>query len=257
MKKTIFLFSFLLLFFVDNTKGEIPLPPNPPRLVNDFASLFTAQQLQHLESLLVTFNDSTSNVICIVTVNELAGYDAAEFAYRIGEDWGVRDKKQRNGIVFLIKPRNNTSGEVYIAVGYDLEGVLPDAKVKRIIDQNIIPHFKNGHYYEGVEEALSVMFPLISGEISEKREKNSPFWPLFLFLGFLSVFFILSIIASRKNKNKGGGNSSSKNGDFTRRIWMGNMSSGSGGRGGFSGGFGGYGGGGGGGFGGGGARGKF
>ena len=87
----------------------------------------------------MAFNDSTTNVICVVTVNDLGYYTAAEFAYEIGEQWGVRSDDKRNGVVLLLKPRNETSGEVYISVGYDLEGAIPDAIAKRIIETKMMP----------------------------------------------------------------------------------------------------------------------
>ena len=95
------------------TKDAIPPKPDPPRLVNDFAGILTSEQIQEKEDLLVAFNDSTSNVICVVTVNDLGDYTAAEFAYEIGDRWGVRSTDdKRNGVVLLLKPRNETSGEV-------------------------------------------------------------------------------------------------------------------------------------------------
>ena len=73
----------------DNSDA-IPAAPNPPRLVNDFANLLTEEQIQEKEQRLVAFNDTTTNVICVVTVNDLGNYSAAEFAYELGERWGVR-----------------------------------------------------------------------------------------------------------------------------------------------------------------------
>ena len=95
----------------------IPPKPDPPRLVNDFAGILTPEQIQEKEDMLVAFNDSTSNVICVVTVTDLGDYTAADFAYEIGERWGVRSTDdKRNGVVLLLKQRNETAGAVYIAV---------------------------------------------------------------------------------------------------------------------------------------------
>ena len=146
-------------------QGGIPPKPDPPRLVNDFAGIFTATQSDELEQRLVAFNDSTSNVICVVTVADLEGYDVSEYAYEIGDKWGVRDKDHNNGIVLLVKPKNETSGEVAIQVGYDLEAAIPDITCKRIIEREMIPHFKENDYYGGVTAAIEVLCPLAAGEI--------------------------------------------------------------------------------------------
>ncbi len=133
----------------------IPPAPNPPRLVNDFAGLLTEEQIQEKEQRLVAFNDTTTNVVCVVTVNDLGDYSAAEFAYELGERWGVRSTDdKRNGVVLLLKPRNETSGEVYIAVGYDLEGAIPDAMAKRIIELKMIPALREGDYNAAIDLSL-------------------------------------------------------------------------------------------------------
>ena len=123
MKRLIIIFFVLFVARtgVAQTTDAIPPKPDPPRLVNDFAGILTPEQIQEKEDLLVAFNDTTTNVICVVTVNDLGDYTAAEFAYEIGDQWGVRSTdEKRNGVVLLLKPRNETAGEVYIAVGYDL-----------------------------------------------------------------------------------------------------------------------------------------
>ena len=99
----------------------IPTRPEPQRLVNDQASIFTPDQKEDLERMLVAFDDSTSNQIAVVTVLDLEGYSASEYATRIGLEWGVGSEKFDNGVVLLVKPRvGNSYGEVFIAVGYGL-----------------------------------------------------------------------------------------------------------------------------------------
>ena len=152
----------------------IPPAPNPPRLVNDFAGLLTEEQIQEKERLLVAFNDSTTNVICVVTVNDLGDYTAADFAYEIGDRWGVRSTDdKRNGVVLLLKPRNETAGEVYIAVGYDLEAAIPDITAGRIIDYKMMPALREGDYNAAIDSALAYILPLAAGEIKEIRDDNN------------------------------------------------------------------------------------
>lgn len=265
MNKKILTILFLFLCSIATIFAQIPPQPNPPRLVNDLANLFSQTEVLELERKLVDFNDSTSNVVCVVTVNDLNGYSAAEFAYEIGENWGVRDKKYRNGVVILVKPKNETSGEVYISVGYDLEGVLPDATSKQIIEQFMIPSFKQNDYYGGVNKAVEVMLPILSGEISAIREPSQTGVIVGAIFGILFIVFMvfLVIILSKKGGGGSSGNGSSgKGNDVWKWILLGSLLSGKGGGrssgGGFGssgGGFGGFGGSGG--FGGGGAGGKW
>lgn len=189
-------------------KDVIPPAPNPPRLVNDLAGLLTPEQIQEKEDLLVAFNDSTTNVICVVTVNDLGDYSAAEFAYEIGDRWGVRSTDdKRNGVVLLLKPRNETSGEVYIAVGYDLEGAIPDAIAKRIIELKMMPALREGDYNAAIDSALAYILPLAAGEISDIRDDNNDddVGALIALLFFIIAVVVVCVVLHKLGKGGNGG----------------------------------------------------
>lgn len=249
--------------------SAIPPRPVPERLVNDFADVLTSSQVMALESRLVAFDDSTSNQIAVITVGDLEGYDSNLYAAEIGTKWGVGGAKN-NGIVLLVKPKTaRESGDVAIQVGYGLEGAIPDAYCKRIIESFIIPEFKNGDYYAGICAGVEELTALASGEISEPRDwtdEDSILEWIFAILTILGVIFLLLVLATANNK---GGNDGSNGmggnggGRGPRVIIMpgpshrGNSGGLGGGFGGGNGGFGGFGGFGGGSFGGGGASGKW
>ena len=143
---------FLLSVTAVLTLSAIPGRPVPPRLVNDFADIFTWEEENRLERMLVAFDDTTSNQITVVTVNDLKGYAPAEYATRIGLDWKVGTSDFNNGVVVLVKPKTpDSDGQAFIAVGYGLEGAVPDAYAKRIIEDEMIPHFKENDYFGGTE----------------------------------------------------------------------------------------------------------
>lgn len=140
----------LLLTVFASVAVAFPAKPQPPRLVNDLAGIFTEKQVSELESKLVAVDDTTSNQIMVITVSDLEGYEPAEYATRIGIDWGVGSKDFNNGVVLLVKPKTpDSGGKVSIQVGYGLEGAIPDAYCKRIIEQQLIPHFKEDDYFGG------------------------------------------------------------------------------------------------------------
>ncbi len=200
----------LMLAVASYAVAQVPQRPNPPVLANDLAGLFSQRELYTLERRVAAFADSTSNQIAIVVVPELYGYDKAELAYEIGEQWGVGQSKFDNGIVILVKPKSgNSSGEVFIATGYGLEGVVTDAFAKRVIEARMIPYFRNGDYFGGINSALDVLMPVISGEIStdEFASGEDEVLPALVFMFFLGVFiFILVVSSNGNNKNIGGGN---------------------------------------------------
>ena len=194
------LFFSLVLIFSYNAIAQdcIPSKPNPPRLVNDFADILSSAQEQGLEQFLVEFNDTTSTQIAIVTVKDLCGNDAAAFTFDLGEKWGVGNAKFNNGIVLMVKPKyEDSKGHVYIATGYGLEGVLPDAIGKRIVENELIPRFKQNDYFGGISAGTKVIVDIVGGEYSAEnynsnrgKKKDFPLFPL-IFIGF----FILMMFA--------------------------------------------------------------
>ena len=179
----------LFLFAVSLCHAQqIPNRPTPPRLVNDFTNTLTKSQQYNLEQKLVAYNDTTSTQITVVFVNDLQGTTAADFAYQLGEKWGV-GTKDNNGVVILVKPKTNTKGEVFISVGYGLEPYVPDAIAKRIIENEMIPAFKSDDYYSGVNNAVDIIIGLASGAFSAEEYSSSDDDI------FILVFFIIMMAA--------------------------------------------------------------
>lgn len=239
------IFTFIAAMAFTLSAFAIPSRPSPARLVNDLAGTFTTRQAEELERVLVAFDDSTSNQIAVVTVKDLKGYEPAEYATRIGLDWGVGSEKFDNGIVILIKPKDNTAGKVFIAIGYGLEGAIPDAYAKRIINEVMIPHFRNNDYYGGVAEACKVLMRLASGEISELREDEFDADDAGAIAGAVVTLIILIFVFVLITQN-GGDNTGSGSHRGGRTIYTGPViTSGRiyGGGSSFGGGFGGFGGG--------------
>ncbi len=174
--------------------GDFPEKPFPPRLVNDFAGMLDYKDQVALENKLMAFSDSTSTQIAVVTVTDLHGYDRSDYAFRLAEQWGIGQKGKDNGLLILVKAKTSESsrGEVFIAPGYGLEGVIPDIVCAQIIDNEIIPEFKTGNYFEGLDGATNIIMSLASGEfpaddyLNRNNDDYSGLVPLLLFL----IFFI-------------------------------------------------------------------
>ena len=196
MKKYIYNLLLVLIFFnLSLSSNDIPDRPSPPRLVNDFANLLSAEEVLNLERKLVDFNRQTSTQIAIVIVNDLHGYDRAEYTYRIGEEWGIGQKGKDNGIVIMVKPKTPTSGgQTFIAPGYGLEAVVPDAIAKRIIENEMKPEFKTNNYFAGLNSATDVLISLTKGEFTaedynkQTRQNNAPSFIAFI---FFFIFFLI------------------------------------------------------------------
>lgn len=249
MKKIIILL-IALIGFTSVSLAEIPERPQPQRLVNDFANVLDKDEVSQMESALTQFAKQSSTQIVVVTVPDLEGYDKADYAQRLGEKWGVGQKGQDNGLVVLLKPKTgNSRGEVYVATGYGLEGVLPDAIVNNaVVDNEMLPRFREDDYFGGLAAGLNVIMDISRGEYTaenyqEKASANAGGGGgiSFIIILFVVIFSIFGRGRSRRFYSPGRslpfwlamgmmGGGRSHGGSFS------NFSSGGGGFGGFGGG---------------------
>lgn len=256
-------FSLLLCSLFVPLWGQSPydevgwLPDKGEGLVCDLAGTLSSEQRDALEARLEAFDDSTSNQIVILLTPGLGGNDVSQFAFDVGNKWGIGQRELRNGVLIVIKPKDETAGQVEIATGEGLEGALPDVFCKRIIEDEMIPHFREDDYYGGIVAALDVILPVCAGEYSyeQYRERHNDH-PLATLLITLAVIVIILVVVHRMGGGDGSSWTSGSGGTFygggpvnSWGGWSGGSS--------WSGGGGGFGGFGGGSFGGGGASGRW
>jgi uncharacterized protein len=245
---------FLVIALVINI-GLFALPPRPvpPRLVNDFVSLLSSQQQSALEQKLVQYDRSHSTQIVVVITTDLAGLEIADYATRLGEHWGVGQAGSENGVVIAVVPGDEQGRRlVHIAVGYGLEGVIPDITARRIVENEILPRFREGNYYSGLDDGTNVLMQLASGEFAASdydAAQEAP--PAAVFIPFILIILLVFFLSRKRNAYDGVG----KNIPFWTLFWLlthgssgskgsfGKFSSGRGGFGGGGGSFRGFGGG--------------
>ncbi len=193
-KSKVPLIALLLLSASGIRAQDLPSPMIPYRLVNDFAGLFSTAETASLEQKLLAYNDSTSTQIYVVTVNDLGGYPASDYAFRLGEEWGIGQKSKNNGAVILIKPKvGNSRGQAFIATGYGLEARINDAYAGRIVRNEMIPYFMEEDYFGGVNAAVDAMIARLSGEFTadEQEEEGIPVVAIIILIIVLALLFIL------------------------------------------------------------------
>lgn len=204
------IFTYLLLLIAFVVQAQVPDKPNPPRLVNNFSKEFpnfiSAAEQQTLETELQNFSNETSNQICIVIVDDLGGHDASAYAIELGNKWGVGQSSFKNGVVILIKPTGGKGQRnLFIAVGYGLEGAIPDLLTKRIRKDDIEPYFANGQFYDGLQAGVNSLMLAAKGEYHVKQDTSSDMeqWGRkhMIIVLIVIVLFVLVLI----NKSKGGG----------------------------------------------------
>lgn len=181
----------------------LPEQPNPPRLVTDFTMTLSQSEVNQLEQKLRAYEDSTSSQLAIVVVKDIGNYEMNQYATELALKWGIGQKDKNNGILLLWSTGNR---KIYIATGYGMEEKVPDIIAKRIINNIIIPNFRAGYYYEGLDQATSEIMNRMSGQFTNPNQGEGNHqkgeFPVF---GFLIMILILLFIIYIIYKNRGNG----------------------------------------------------
>jgi uncharacterized protein len=217
---------------------EIPKVPSFQTSVYDYANLLKGDQKKALEDKLVRYSDSTSTQIVVITVPTINGENIDLLAANWGHKWGIGQKETDNGILILLAQKER---KIAIAPGYGVEVQLTAGINGEIIRNVIIPEFKAGSYYDGLDKGTDAIFDVLKGKYKGERKEAKSF-PVGIII-FLVIIVILIIFRGRGGRGGGGGSSLA---DILILSSLGRGGFGGGGSGG-----GGFGGGGGGGFGGG------
>ncbi|MCD6178754.1 MAG: TPM domain-containing protein [Bacteroidales bacterium] len=215
---------FLLIGISINIFGQFPTKPEPASPVNDFADVLTAQQEKMLFNQLSQFSYQSSTQIVLVTVPDLQGLDKAQYAVELAHKWGIGQKGKDNGILILVKPKTTSSkGEAYIAVGYGLEGVVPDAVAKQIVEYEMIPEFKIGDYYSGFAKASKILINITTGEYTADQYAQSKGGDIAGLIPFF-FFIIIFILFTMKGRNRPTGyGSRSNSSSLLTMMFLGSM----------------------------------
>jgi uncharacterized protein len=192
------LLSLFLLVFSGAGLMALPKQPDPPRLVNDFEKLLSAAEANALENKLAAYARSHSTQIVVVIINDLSGLEISDFTTRLGTAWGVGQAGSENGVVITVAPGLR---KTFISTGYGLEGVIPDITAKRIVENEILPPFRNGNYYQGLDQATNVIMQLAAGEFAAAdygAQEEVP--PAAVLFPFLLVIFAVILLSRKRNR---------------------------------------------------------
>lgn len=171
------------------------------RLVHDFGQILSDAERNDLERKLVAYNDSTSTQIVIVTFKNLEGYPIELLGNEIGERWGVGQKEHHNGIVIVVSDQDR---KVTLRGGYGIQAKMPPTIEKLIIDREMIPSFREGNYYVGLDLAIRAIQQQLAGQYvaDPKSDDDLSGWVIFALVVIFVLFFIL---AASSDGNGGGG----------------------------------------------------
>lgn len=236
-QKVSFFLLFLCCFSWVQAQFEIPEKPAKETSVYDYIDLLQQGQQKALEQKLIRYSDSTSTQIVVAIISSTQGENINYLGAQWGHEWGIGQAGKDNGVLILLAKDDR---RIAINTGYGVEGSLTDAMSRRIIENVIVPQFKNADFYGGLDKGADAIFQVLTGEFKEDRSfDNQRGFPFEALLPFI-IFFVILVILSNRNKRGGGRNGGKRSGglDIWDMIILSNMgrSSGSGGFGGGSGG---------------------
>ena len=143
--------------------------PTEKFFVNDFANILTQADATTIYTSGVDLQEATTAQAVVITVDSLNDMPIDDYALQIGRQWGVGDKDKDNGVVILL---SESDREIYIAVGYGLEGALPDSKTGRIIDNYGLTYFSNNNFSTGLVNIYNAVVNEIYIEYGMQPSEN-------------------------------------------------------------------------------------
>jgi len=201
MRRLILLVGILLCFSAFLVAKEVPYLGGR---VNDTAGILSPEAREELEKKLQSIEEKSGAQVVVLTVDSLDDEALEDYAFKVASTWKLGQKGMDNGLLILIAKAER---RIRIEVGYGLEGVIPDARAKQIIDGIMTPAFKEGDFDRGISDAVDVIGGLIRGEQVEiPQTGNTPAQDLMARVMTGLIFFVvIGVFSVQAVFGKGGG----------------------------------------------------
>jgi len=179
----------------------VAVPTLTGRVV-DLADGLSAVQQKALDERLSAFEQRKGSQIALLIVRSTQPESIEQYAIRVAEQWKLGRKQVDDGAILLIAKEDRT---LRIEVGYGLEGALNDATCKRIIDELIVPRFRENDFFKGVSVGLDAMMRVVDGEalpppsqLEELQLGNADLLPVI----FIAALIIGAVMRKRMGRGK-------------------------------------------------------
>ncbi|WP_456438720.1 TPM domain-containing protein [Psychroserpens sp.] len=203
--KHIFVIILSLLCYSQTVFAQFDIPsiPKEQTSVYDYVNLLSASEKNNLEQKLIRYSDTTSTQIVVAIIATTKGENIGLLTPKWAQEWGIGQAKEDNG-VFILLARDDR--KIWISPGYGVEDRLTAGITGEIVRNTIIPEFKKGDYYQGLNKGSDAIFEVLTGAYQGTRQNNSQdAFPIIFIIALLFIIFIIFLIAISKNR-RGGGN---------------------------------------------------
>ena len=171
--------------------GEVAVPPLKAR-VTDLTGTLTAPQIQALETRLRDFERAKGSQVAVLMLPSTQPETPAQYGVRVYDEWKLGRKGIDDGVLVLVAKDDR---RVWIVTGRGVEGPLPDAAVKRIVEEDITPRFKQGDFYGGIHAGVDRIMRTIEGEPLPPPRHAGQQSPLFQHIEWIIPALIIVMIA--------------------------------------------------------------
>ena len=199
------LLAAALLFPPAYTAAEIAVPPLKAR-VTDLTATLTSDQRAALEQKLAALEARKGSQVAVLLVPTTLPETVEQYAIRVFDQWKLGRKGMDDGVLLLVAKNDR---KLRIEVGYGLEGAIPDAIARRVMDEDIVPLFKRGNFYGGISAGTDRVSKLIEGEsMPPPRRTAAPGsgWSTeTLFIGFIILAMASQLLHSLLGRFLGAG----------------------------------------------------
>lgn len=196
--------------------------PSFPELtgrVVDAANVIPPDVEARIDQKLAGLEQQSGRQLVVATLPDLQGHDIADYGYQLGRAWGIGSKEKNDGALLIVAPSER---KLRIEVGYGLEGILTDGMSFLIINQTIVPKFKEGDVPGGIEAGTDAIVHLLTlppeeaaklvQQVDAEAAGDGMDWGTLVFLGIFFLFFVLPFLTGRRGRRY-------RRGGFAPVVW--------------------------------------
>ena len=170
--------------------AQVPVPPLTGAVVDKTGTL-RADQIRSLDAELRSFADRRGSQVAVLIVPTTRPEAIEQYSIRVADQWKIGRKRIDDGVILVVAKDDR---EVRLEVGYGLEGAIPDVIAKRVIDEQIVPRFRQGDYFGGIRAGTSTIMKLIEGEKLPEPAQGPASQPAFHLQWLIWVLFALVVL---------------------------------------------------------------
>lgn len=144
------------------------LPEAPQCSILDMAGVLGKEDSLEIVKKIIELDSLKLAQVAVVITNDLKGMNAHFYATQIGKKWGVGNKETNNGITIVVKTKVDDTpegkGKAAIATGLGMEKIIDNDMCLRMIEEEMVPKFKQNKYGEGIEDFLDKIKDILTGD---------------------------------------------------------------------------------------------